>query len=71
MISILLLFECIVQVSLESLEEKELVAIVNWIFDSPSVLGSFIMLLKYSLISLRYSLIDSVLSLSPLLSYSI
>ena len=53
MVSILLGFECKVRVSLESLEEKNVIDIVNWIFYSPWVLRSFIMLLKYVLFSSR------------------
>ena len=68
-ISILSFFEWIVRVSLESLEGKELITIFNWIFYSPWILRSFIMSLKYGLVSLRYSPIDRALSLSPLLSY--
>ena len=37
-ISMLLLFEYIVRVTLKTLEEKMLIAIVNWIFHSPWVL---------------------------------
>ena len=69
-ISMLSILECIVRVSLVSLEDKKLIATVNRIFYSPLVLRSFIMLLKYGLIFTRYSSIDSVLSLLPLLSYS-
>ena len=54
-----------------SLEETKLIAIVNWIFHVSDLLRSFIMSFKYGLILLRYSLTDSVLFLSPLLSYSI
>ena len=65
------LLVCIVRVSLESLEEKKLIATVNLVFHSLLVLKSSIKSFKYGLISSRYSLIDNVLSLSPLLSYSI
>ena len=47
MISMLSLLECIVRVSLESLEEKMLIAIVNLIFHLPWILISFILLVKY------------------------
>ena len=47
MISMLSLLECIVRVSLESLEENMLIAIVNLIFHLPWILRSFILLVKY------------------------
>ena len=68
-ISMLSLSECIVCITSESLDEKKKTAIANWIFHLPWVLRSLI-LLKYGLISLRRSSIDSVLALSPLLLYS-
>ena len=63
------LFE--VRVSLVSLEDMKLIAIDNRFFQSPWVLRSFILLLKYGLILRRYYSIDSVLPLSPILSYFI
>ena len=65
------LYVCMVWVSSEPLEEIKLIDIVNRIFHSPWDLRSFIISFKYGLIIPRYSLIDKVLSLSPLLSYSI
>ena len=62
--------ECIRCSTSASLEEIKLTAIVNWIFHVLDFLKSFITF-KYSLISSRYSFIDRVLFLSPLLSYLI
>ena len=65
------LFECITRSPSLSLEEMKLVAIVNLIFHVSDFLGFFVVSFKYGLILLRYSSFDSVLFLSPLLSYSI
>ena len=65
------LFECIAGSSSLSMEEIKLFAIVNWIFHVSEFLRLFMMSFKYSLILLRYSSTDSVLLLSPILSYSI
>ena len=66
----LLLLECITYSSYLSLEDIRLNAIANWIFHVSDFLGSFAISFKYDLILLRYSSIDSVLFLSPLLPYS-
>ena len=71
MISMLSLFECITCSSSLSLEEIKLIAIVNWVFHVFDFLRLFIRSFKYSLILLGYFSTDSVLFLSPLLSYSI
>ena len=70
-ISMLSLFECITRSPSLSLEEIKLVAIVTLIFHVSDYLGLFMVSFKYGLILLRYSSFDSVLFLSPLLSYSI
>ena len=49
---------------------NKLIAIVNWIFHISDFLRSFMMSFKYGLILLRYSSIDRILFLSPLLLYS-
>ena len=56
-------FECIKRSSSVSLEDTRLIATVNWIFHVSD-------LSMYGLILLRYASIDSVLFLSPVLSYS-
>ena len=67
----LTLFDCIRHSSsISPLEEIKLIVIVNWIFHVWNVLRSFMIYFKYSLTLLRYSSTDSVLFLSPLLSYS-
>ena len=67
----LTLFDCIRHSSsISLLEEIKLIVIVNWIFHVWNVLRSFMIYFKYSLTLLRYSSTDSVLFLSPLLSYS-
>ena len=63
----LLLFECITCSSSMSLEEINVVPIVNYIFHLPDFLRLFMMSFKDGLISFRHSLIDSALLLSPLL----
>ena len=65
------LFKCIAYSSLLSLEEIKLIVAVNWIFHVSDFLRLFMISFKYGLILLRYSLIESVLFLSLLLSYSI
>ena len=45
------------------LEEIKLIAIINWIFHVSDFLRIFMMSFKYGLISSRYSLTDTVLSL--------
>ena len=50
---------------------NKVIAIVNWIFHSPWVLISLIILLQYGLISSRYSSIDSILSLSPFVIFNV
>ena len=65
------LFDCIRHSSsISPLEEIKLIVIVNWIFHVWNVLRSFMIYFKYGLTLLRYSSTDSVLFLSPLLSYS-
>ena len=56
-----------------SLEEIKSISIsiFHWIFYVSDLLTLFMIYFKYGLISSIYSLIDSVLFLSPLLSYSI
>ena len=71
MISMLSLLECITHSSSVSLEDKNITYIVNWIFHVSNFLRSFMISFKYGLILLTYSLIDSFLFISPLLSYSI
>ena len=67
----LTLFDCIRHSSsISPLEEIKLIVIVNWIFHVWNVLRSFMIYFKYGLTLLRYSSTDSVLFLSPLLSYS-
>ena len=68
MIALLL---CITHSSSLPLEETKLVAIVNWIFHVSDFFRLFMMSFKYGLILLIYSLTESVLFLSPLVSYSI
>ena len=64
-------FECITCSLPLSLEEIRLIAIVNSIFHLSDFLRLFMMSFEYSPTLLRYSSTYSVLSLSPLLSYSI
>ena len=64
------LFECITGFSLLPLKGIKLITIVNSIFHESDFLRLFMMSFKCGLILLRYSSIDSVLFLSPLLSYS-
>ena len=71
MISVLSLFECFRRFSSVNLKEIKLISIVNWIFQASDFLRSFMKSFKYGLILLRYYSFDSVLFLSPLLSYSI
>ena len=71
MILTLLLFECITRYSSLSLQEKKLIAIVDWIFHVPDFWRLFMMYFKYGQMLLRHSSTDSVLLLSPLFSYSI
>ena len=54
--------------SIMSLEERKLIAIVNWIFHITDLLRLFIMSFKHGLIFLRYSLVERVLFLSPLIA---
>ena len=81
-ISILAILWCITRYSSGSLEEIKLIAIVIWIFQVSNFLRSFMIsfnygpnylrsYFRYYLYYLRYSSVDSVLFLSPLLSYSI
>ena len=65
------LLGCIIRSSSLPLEETKLIAIGNWFFHVSDFLRSFLISTKYSVILLRYSLIDCVLFPSPLLSYSI
>ena len=65
------LFECIISSSSLSLEDVNMIAIVNWIFYVSDFLRLFMISFKYGLISLKCSSIDGISSLSPLLSYSI
>ena len=67
----LLLFECITRFSSLSLEDIQLIAIANLTFRVSDFLRLFMISFKCGLILLRYSSIDSVLFLSPLLSDSI
>ena len=53
------------------LEEIKIIVIVDWIFYVQDFLRSFMIAFKYGLILLRYSSVDTILFLSPLLSYSI
>ena len=69
MISLFSLFECITCYSSSFLAEIKLIAIVNWIFQVSGLLRLFMMSFKYGLILFGYSPIESVLFLSPLLSY--
>ena len=71
MISMLSLFECFRRFSSINLKEIKLISIANWIFQESDFLRSFMKSFKYGLILLRYYSFDSVLFLSPLLSYSI
>ena len=64
-------FECITCSLSLSMEEIKLFAIGNWIVHLSDFLRRFMMFFKYGLILVRYSSTDSVLLLSPLLSYSI
>ena len=64
------LSECTTHSSSRSSEEIKLIAIINRVFHVSDFLGLFMVSFKYVLILLRYSLTDSVLFLSPLLSYS-
>ena len=64
-------FECIQRYSSVSLEGIKLIVIVNCNFHVSDFLRLFMLSFKYGLILLRYSSMDSVLFLSPLLSYSI
>ena len=58
----LFLFECITRSSsLSSLEEIILIVIANWIFHALDFVRPYMICSKYSLIVLRYLLIDSVL----------
>ena len=68
---IIALLLCITHSSSLPLEETKLVAIVNWIFHVSDFFRLFMMSFKYGLILLIYSLTESVLFLSPLVSYSI
>ena len=63
-------FECIIHSSLLSLEKNQIVT-VNSIFPVSNFVRLILMSFKYGLILLRYSLTDSVLFLSSILSYSI
>ena len=69
MISMLSLFECITCFSSLSEEEIMVFPIVNWICHVSDFLRLYMMSFKYSLVLLRYSSGDTVLSLSPLLLY--
>ena len=71
MISMLWPFECITRSSSLSMEEIKLFAIVSWIFHVSGFFRLFMVSFKCGLILLRYSSANSVLFLSPLLSYSI
>ena len=71
MISMLPHFGCIIRFWQMSLEEIKLITVVNWFFHVSDFLRVFMMYFKYGLISSRNSLIDRVLFLLPLLSYSI
>ena len=71
MISMLSLFECITGSSSLSIEEIKLFASFNLISLASDLLRLFIMPFKYALMLLRYSSTDSVLFISPLLSYSV
>ena len=71
MISMLPHFRCIIRFWQMSLEEIKLITVVNWFFHVSDFLRVFMMYFKYGLISPRNSLIDRVLFLLPLLSYSI
>ena len=55
--------------SLLSTEEIKIFSIVKWYFHGSNFLRLFMMSFKYGLILLRYSLTDSALFLSPLLSH--
>ena len=66
-----IIFKCITCSSLFFLEEIKIIVIVDWIFYVQDFLRSFMISFKYGLILLRYSSVDTVLFLSPLLSYSI
>ena len=70
MICMLLLFECITCSSSWFLEDVKLNNMVSWIFHVSDIFALFLMFFSYGLILLYFS-IDSVLFLSPLLSYLI
>ena len=65
------LFEWITHSSSVSLEEIRLIAIVNCVFHVSDFFRLLMMPFKYGLISPRYFLIDTILFLSPLISYLI
>ena len=65
------LFEYITRSSSMSLEKIKLITVVDWIFHVSDFLRLFMLSIKYDLISWSYSLIDMILFLLPLLSYSI
>ena len=65
------LFACITRSSSLSMEEIKLFGIANRIFNVSDSLKLLMTSFKFGLILLRHSLTDSVLFLSPLLSYSI
>ena len=67
----LLLLKCITCFSSVSSKEIKLIVIDNWIFHASDILRSFMISFKYGLILPTYSSVDGVLSLSPLLSYTI
>ena len=71
LISMLSLFEYIAYSSSLAMEEIKLFAIVNWIFNVSDFLRLFMSSFKYGLILSGYTLTDSILFISPLLSYSI
>ena len=68
MISMLSHFEYIARSSSLSIEEIKLIVTVSWILHVSDFLRLFMMSFKYGLILLRYSVSNSVLFLSPLLS---
>ena len=69
--NVISLFECINSFSSLSLEDMKLIVIVIGTFHLPGFLRLSIVSFKYELISSSYSLIDSILFLSPLFLYSI
>ena len=62
------LFECITYFLSVSLEDIKLIAIVNWILQTSDFFEIICDIFKYGWSSLKYSLIDNVLFLSPLIS---